>query len=87
MTKDGKTVFIDRYGNFTYKISDVVTDFSVDIFGNNGIECKVSAKDSKSMNDYIESLVSYDISDARLEKEHTKVLVRKMFYKNEEDSE
>lgn len=86
MTKNGKTMFIDKYGNFIYRTSDVVTDIEVNIAANDKTKCEVSSKDGKSMDDYIETLLfTYDIGDARREKEKIRRLVKRVFNNDKKD--
>ena len=83
ITKNDKTIFIDKYGNYTYRMSDLTTDVEISISSDDRTKCEISTKDGNCMDEYIDSLlVVTDINDARYEKEETKKLVRTIFDKN-----
>jgi len=80
ITKDGKRIYLSNNGNWSYKMvdNDQLVKFSME-FIDNKINCVVSSNNDNEMNDYMDSLVKYDMSSAKCEVEDTKKLVRSMF--------
>ena len=86
MTKNGKTMFINKDGSFRYQVSDTVSDIDLSIMPDNRVKYEV-VSNNDMYDDYNNLLITYcNISDARSEKEKIKRLVKRVFNKDKKDS-
>ena len=80
--EEGKVINMYQDGTFSYTLADETISFTMKETKGDKISCTVTSDADKKIDDYIESLVSYDITSDREEIATTKKLVREMFPKN-----
>lgn len=80
ITRNGKRIYLSDNGNWSYKMvdNDELVKFSME-FIDNKVNCVISSNNHNEMNDYMDSIVKYDMSNAKCEVENTKKLVRSIF--------
>ena len=80
MTKNGKRICLNKNDVWSYEMvdDDSLAKFSM-FYSNNNVSYNISSKNNGEMNEYVESLLEYDISMARSEVDDVKKLVRMLF--------
>ena len=76
---DGKVINMNKLGDFSYDLTDESVSFSIKELGNGEISYSVSSNADKKIDDYMDGLMTYDISVARHELSDVKKRVRVMF--------